>query len=187
MIHKSRKSKVKSQKSRGYTLIEILAVIAIFGVVGTIVFSILTTSLQSSNKSEGLITIQQNGNEALSLMSRMIRYSKRITSPASCYSGPTPTPVSNTSMTIENLDGNSTTFSCNGLPTGTIASNGASLLDTQAVAVTSCSFSCTQTTVYDIPSVTISFILNKRNSNTLVENNSPVSFQTTVTLRNLAN
>lgn len=173
--------------SYGYTLIEILAVIAIFGVIGTIVFGILTTALQSSNKSEGLMTVQQNGSYALSLMSRMIRYSKQITSPTSCYSGPTPTPVSDTSLTIENLDGHSTTFSCDGLPTGTIASNGASLLDTQSVAVTSCTFSCTQSTAYDVPSVTISFILNKRNSNTLVENNSPVTFQTTVTLRNLSN
>lgn len=183
---------VQSTKKRlkldsGYTLIEILAVIVVFGIVGTIVFGILTTTLQTSNKSEGVTTVQQNGNYVLSLMSRMIRYSKRITMPTSCYSGPTPTPVADTAMTIENLDGNTTTFSCDGLPSGTIASNGASLLDTQSVAVTKCSFSCSQTTPYDVPSVTIDFTLNKRNSNNLVENNSPIQFQTTVTLRNLAN
>jgi prepilin-type N-terminal cleavage/methylation domain-containing protein len=186
------KSKVVSRKwkgglERGYTLIEILAVIVVFGVVGTMVFGILTTTLQSSNKTEGVTTVQQNGNYVLSLMTRMIRYSKRITYPTSCYPGPTPTPIDNTSIAIENLDGNITTFSCDGLPSGTIASNGASLLDTQSVAVTACTFSCNQTTPYDVPSVTIDFTLNKKNSNNLVENNSPIQFQTTVTLRNLTN
>lgn len=187
MTHKKQRTKNKEQKFRGYTLIELLAVITLLGAVGTITFGILLSSLRGSNKSESVTTLQQNGNYALSVMSRMIRFSQKITDPASCYSGPTPTPVQTTQITIQNLDGNTTTFSCDGMPDGSIASNGASLIDTSATSVTSCSFTCMQATNYAIPSVTIDFTLNKKNSNNLTENNSPTHFQTTVTLRNLSN
>lgn len=174
----------KLSQFSGFTLIELLAVIAITGVVGSMMFGILFSTLQGANKSESLGIIQQNGNSVLAQITRMVRYSTDIQSPASCYTAPTPTPVQLSSITILNGDNYVTTFSCD-LSAGTIASNGADLLDPSDVKVTACSFSCTQLTPYDEPTMTVSFTLGKKNSNNLVENNSSQQFQTSITLRNI--
>jgi prepilin-type N-terminal cleavage/methylation domain-containing protein len=174
----------KNQFQSGFTLVEMLAVLAITGVVGTLMFQTLSSTLRGANKSDSIATIQQNGNFALSQMSRMVRYAVQLESPTSCYSGPTPAPVVSSSITILNLDNHSTTFSCD-TSSGSFASNSANMLNTQAVAVTACSFSCYQANPYDSPTMTISFTLNKKNANNLVENNSPVNFQTSITMRNI--
>jgi len=168
----------------GFTLVEMLAVLAITGLVGTLMFQTLSSTLRGANKSDSIATIQQNGNFALSQMSRMIRYSVSLESPDSCYSGPTPTPMESNSITIRNVDNNTTTFSCD-TSSGAIASNSANMLNSSAVAVTACSFSCVQASPHDSPTMTISFTLNKKNGNDLVENNSPIHFQTSVVLRNV--
>ncbi|MEK7605958.1 MAG: type II secretion system protein [Patescibacteria group bacterium] len=174
----------KFSQFSGFTLIELLAVIAITGVVGSMMFGILFSTLQGANKSESLGIIQQNGNFALGQITKMVRYSTDILDPTTCYTAPTPTPVQQSSISILNVDNNITTFSCD-LGAGTIASNGAALLDPNDVKVTACSFSCTQLTPYDQPTMTVSFTLGKKNSNNLVENNSSQQFQTSITLRNI--
>jgi len=176
--------KKKRRLQSGFTLVEMLAVMAITGVVGTLMFQTLSSTLRGANKSDSIATIQQNGNFALSQMTRMIRYSISLESPDTCYSGPTPSPVVSTSITVRNGDNNTTTFSCD-TASGVLASNSASMLNNSAVAVTACSFSCFQANPYDSPTMTISFTLNKKNSNNLVENNSPTTFQTSVILRNV--
>ncbi len=179
-----RKQKKLRRFQSGFTLVEMLAVLAITGVVGTLMFQTLSSTLRSANKSDSIATIQQNGNFVLSQMTRMIRYSVSLESPDTCYSGPTPIPVVSESITVRNVDNNTTTFSCD-TTTGIIASNSANMLNDSAVAVTSCSFSCFQANPYDSPTMTISFTLNKKNGNNLVENNSPTIFQTSVILRNV--
>jgi prepilin-type N-terminal cleavage/methylation domain-containing protein len=176
----------KKQKKfqSGFTLVEMLAVLAITGVVGTLMFQTLSSTLRGANKSDSIATIQQNGNFVLSQMTRMIRYSVALESPDTCYSGPSPAPITSTSITIRNVDNNTTTFSCDA-SSGVFASNSANMLNDSAVAVTACSFSCFQANPYDSPTMTISFTLNKKNGNNLVENNSPTNFQTSVILRNV--
>jgi len=181
-----KKQSVKLKQKRlvkGFTLVELLAVIAITGVVGTLMFGILFTTLRGANKSESLGAIQQNGDAALSQMTRMVRFASELNDPAGCYTGPTPTPIVQTSITIRNVDNGSSTFSCD-LIAGTMASNGASMLDTTSIAVTACSFTCLQNTPNDFPTIMISFTLNKKN-NTLVENKAPQTFTSNVTLRNV--
>lgn len=181
-----RSIKRKFRVQSGFTLVEILAVLAITGIVGTLMFQTLSSTLRSANKSSSIATIQQNGNFVLSQMSRMIRYSIALESPETCYLGssPTPTPVVSNSITIKNVDNNSTTFSCD-IASGLLASNSASMLNNQEVAVTACSFSCIQANPSTSPTIDISFTLNKKNSNNLVENNSPLTFHTSVVLRNV--
>lgn len=178
-------TKLKTLRLRsGFTLIELLAVIAITGVVGTMMFGILFTTLKGADKSESVGKLQENGNFALSQMSRMVRYSLDLQDPSTCYSATSTAPITSSSITILNADNYSTTFTCD-LNAGTIASNSASLLDSSTVSMTACSFSCSQATAYDAPALTISFTLNKKDSNALVENNSPINFQTTILLRNV--
>jgi len=184
------RQKIKNKKltsfrlRSGFTLVELLAVITITGVVSTLMFGILFTTLKGADKSESVSKLQENGNFALSQMSRMARYAIKLQDPDTCYSGVSGSPVTSSEITILNADNRSTTFACDETA-GTISSNSANLLDSSTVSMTECSFSCSQATAYDLPSLTISFTLNKQGTNALVENNSPVQFQTTVTLRNV--
>lgn len=173
----------KFDPKSGFTLIELLAVLAITGIVGTVIFGVLSSTFRGANKSDSISTIQQNGNLVMSQMTRMIRYASDLQSPATCYTG-TSSPVTSSSITILNADSYSTTFSCD-TSAGTIASNGATLLNPQAVTMTACTFSCTQLNTYDSPTISISFTLNKKNSNSLAENNSPITFTSSVNLRNV--
>ncbi|HVZ58758.1 MAG TPA: type II secretion system protein [Patescibacteria group bacterium] len=176
--------KQKKSHLKGFTLVELLAVIAITGVIGSLMFGILFATLQGANKSTSLDDISQNGNFVLAQIARVVRYSNSLTDPATCYSGPTPIPVTQSSITVVASDNLPTTFACD-TSGGAIASNGANLLDPNQVVVTACSFTCTQNTAFDSPSITINFTLGKKGANNLVENSSTRSFQTSVTLRNI--
>ena len=68
---------MKSLKNiKGYTLIELLAVIMVITTVGGLIAGIIVLSLRGSNRSTNVNGIRQNGNFALSQMSKMITYAK---------------------------------------------------------------------------------------------------------------
>lgn len=165
---------------RGYTFIELLAVVSIFSVIGIAIMSILFTTLRGSKKSEVLVTLKQNGDFALSQMSNNIRYAESLDIPASCT-----TPVTTKTITISSAtDNGQTTYACPAVATDGITSNSASLVDTNAVAVTACDFVCTQQSAYDPPTINITFTLTPKNANGLPENTGTLPFQTSVTMRN---
>ncbi len=170
---------MKKKKYTGFSLIELLIAVAIMLIVGTIVTSVLFVSLRTSSKSETTLLVKQNGEFALSQMTKSIRFAKQLDSPASCV-----TPVTQLSVTITSfLDGGQTTFSCSG---STIASNGASLIDTTAVTASGCSFICSQTSSSQPPTITIQFTLNARTTSSFVETTATAPFKTSVTMRNFA-
>lgn len=177
----------KSNIQRGFTLVELLAVMVVLIAVGGIIFGVLFASLRGSNKAALLTDVQDNGDYTLTQIARTIRFAQAVEFPSSCVLGPTPTPIATSSVTIRNYDQSQITYSCTTGAGGTIASNGASLLDTQRVEVESCSFTCSQNSVYESPTIGISFTLNKKDANNLVDNNAPVTFQTTINLRNKIN
>ncbi|SRR6266571_1262064 len=170
---------MKTMTNKGFTLIELLAVIAIFGVISTIILSILVIGFRGGKKSDLLNTIRQNGDIAMSQMERKIRYAQSLNTPASCVS----TQSDLSAIAITSLDDNvQTTYTCSGT---TIASNGASLIDSTAFTVSSCSFSCSQPTVADPPTVVIQFTLSSKTTNNFIESNASIPFQTSVTMRNV--
>lgn len=59
--------------SRGFTMVEILVVMAIMAIVGTIMVAIFTNTLRGSNKSQILAVMKQNGQAVLDNMDRTIR------------------------------------------------------------------------------------------------------------------
>jgi prepilin-type N-terminal cleavage/methylation domain-containing protein len=186
--------KIKNSQ-KGYTLIELLAVIIILVTVGAIITSILVTSLRGGNKSNTVNDVRQNGNYVLSQMSKMIAYARSfdgvstdganyvtdctITQPPA----PTPsiTPVLYNYIKISSFDGGQTVFSCTG---STIASNGASLTNSANLNVTNCSFYCSQSNVLAPPTININFSLSKANAGFFVENQTTIPFETSVTPRN---
>jgi prepilin-type N-terminal cleavage/methylation domain-containing protein len=183
----------KSQK--GYTLIELLAVIIILVTVGALITSILVTSLRGGNKSNNVNDVRQNGNYIVSQMSKMIAYSRSFdgvstdgvnyVNDCTVVQPPAPTPsiapVAYSYIKITSFDGGQTVFSCTG---SSIASNGASLTNTTNLNVSSCSFYCSQTNVLAPPTVNINFSLSKINSGFFVENQTTIPFETSVTPRN---
>lgn len=193
-----------NKKSNGYTLIELLAVIIIIVVVGSIIVGILTYSLRGGNRSSNVEDLRQNGNYALSQMTKMIAYAKTfegVSTGALDGNGnmiydtnciptnppaptPTPTPTQYSYIKILSFDGGETVFSCDSGLTPTISSNSASMLDTTLVTVSFCSFTCTQTNLTFPPTININFTLSKKNSGSFSESNFSIPFNTSVTLRN---
>lgn len=171
----------------GFTLVELLAVIAIFGVIGGIAASILVTSLRISKKTDVIINVKQNGTYILDQTEKTLREARFLKNPFPC--GPQSSPTQTQSLTTMAFDGTQTVLSCNGdsdVPPNTIANNGVSLLDTNSVKLNTCSFTCIQQSPSDYPVVTINFSLLNNTTSKLVEaSTSAILFNTSVVLRNL--
>lgn len=179
----------------GFTLIELLIVIIITGTLGSVVGSMLFSSLRGVNKTNQLIVVRQNGNYALLQMQNKIRNAQSLDGVSINTSGsnatndctipvviPTPTPVAYKYIKVTASTG-SNTFVCD---TNAITQNGALLIDTNAVALVSCSFSCTQASATNLPSIGISFQLSQAGGSLgQSEKIARVSFSTLVNLRNL--
>lgn len=181
--------------SEGFTLVELLAVIVVLIAIGSIIGAILFSSLRGSTKTNAITNVKHNGGFAISQMAKMVRDAKSLEYPRPCVVvSPTPVPTV-TEVTIVNFDGGQTTFICNDTTGGdaTIASQSGSdtpisLLDTKAVSLTSCYFTCTQTSLSDFPSISIFFSLQANSGGSLVEQlaaPSSIPFETSVSLRNL--
>lgn len=66
----------------GFTLVELLVVIAVLSIVGTLVLAIFTRSLRGSNKSQILLVIKQNGQSVLETMDKTIRNADNVVCPS---------------------------------------------------------------------------------------------------------
>ena len=175
---------------KGYTLVELLAVLIILVSVGVVITAILVTSLRGGNKSNTTNDVRQNGNHILSQMSKMIAYSKSfdgvsIDGTQNSYvkdcTAAQMSPTAYKYIKITSFDSGITTFSCTG---ATIASNGADLIDTNTLSVSSCNFYCSQTNNISPVSINVTFTLSKKNSGFFVESQTTIPFDTTITPRN---
>lgn len=167
------------RSSRGFTLVEMLTVMIVFIVIGSLAVSILATSFRTSNKTDIVALVQQNGNYALSQIAKTIRDARGLSDPFPCV----PT-IQVSSVSIMTPDYQTITYACS----TTIASNGASLLDTTQVRLVSCSFTCSQETSSDLPLISIDFSLLQASGSSLVEriaSQSAVPFDTSVVMRNI--
>jgi prepilin-type N-terminal cleavage/methylation domain-containing protein len=167
----------KQSQQSGYTLVELLTVIGILSVISVIVLSVVFISLRGTQKSDTIEVVRQNGDTAMTQIVRGIRYAKSLDSPTSCVPSTT-----SSSITITSIQDNAqTTYSCNA---NTISSNSASLLNTNGVATTSCSFVCRQNRSSDPPTITIQYTLSANTTGSLSETSATIPFQTSVTMRN---
>lgn len=172
--------KIPRVSEAGFTLIEMLAVVAIFVVVGAIAMSILVTSFRTSSKTDIVTLVQQNGSYALSQVAKTIRNARGLVSPFPCVGS-----VDTDTITVITPDNQQVTYAC---LNDTIASNGASLLDTSTVSLVSCSFTCAQVSESDLPIITVAFSLKQQSSSTFAEQKATltsVNFQTSVVIRNI--
>ena len=68
-------------KSRGFTLVEILVVISLLSVFGILILTIFTRTLKGGNKSQIIGIIKQNGQSVLDSMDKTIRNSDGVVCP----------------------------------------------------------------------------------------------------------
>lgn len=183
----------------GFTLVELLTVIFILVSVGTIISAVLVTALRNGTKGNTINDVRQSGEFLISQMSKMITYSSEFcgmstdgsgssdscdspsagnTFTTDCITAPSTT---YTYIKIKSFDSGQTVFSCTN---GTIASNGASMINSSDFAIGTCSFTCSQTNSFSPRILDIKFTLNKSNGGGFVENNTTIPFETSVTLRN---
>lgn len=185
---------------KGYTLIELLAVVLILTTVGGVVTAIVATSLRGGNRSTTVNEVRQEGNFAVTQMAKMIRYAQSfdgasvngIDYDTNCILDtitPTPTPSNYKYLKFTNFDGGQTIFSCKDSSLDdprTISSNSANLISSDRVTVVtnSCYFTCRQENSALPPAIDIFFTLSASGSSSLVENKSTVPFSTSVIFRN---
>lgn len=183
---------IKTREEDGFTLVEMIVVVALLSIVGLIAVEIFFTSLRGSTKTEILKEIKQNGGYAITTMEIMIRNAQGVVSSCSGVSG---------SITIENSDGNDTTFQCDwhddvakiasvsGATTRRLTSKNVSLAPPGTPP--GCTASTLQFTCSSSPgkpeTVAIQFTLNQRSSATRPEERASATFETTVSLRTYQN
>ncbi len=200
------KKNLLANRIRGYTLIELLAVMVVMIATGTIITSILVTTLRGGNKGNTTNNVRQNGNYVITQMTKMIAYARSfdgVSTDGTTYSpdctvtippppNPTPTPIPYKYIKITSFDGGTTIFSCNGstdIPPYTIASQsalsstGQSLIDS-SLRITSCVFYCSQDNISASPRIDIDFTITSGAASLFAESKSSISFQTSVTPRN---
>jgi len=172
---------MKKFKIKGFTLIELLVAIGLFSALSTVIISVLFISFRTSKKSDVIVLVRQSGNFAVSQMVNQIRFARVLNDPLIC----TPDVIQK-SITITSFDGGETVYSCPSVAGESISSNSAELIDKNAVAVDpdSCSFTCSQITASDPPTITIKFTLSPASTTSFADSSISIPFQTAATIRN---
>jgi prepilin-type N-terminal cleavage/methylation domain-containing protein len=176
----------------GFTLIELLVSLFILSTISSLVLGIIWVSLRSTVKVNNMNLIRQNGNFAITQMAKMIQFGKQfqgVSSDGTTYTQTCQAPGTSPLQTYNYVsftasDDGDIVLGCLQSPS-TIASNSASLINTNTFTVTSCSFTCTQTS--DSPyTIGIQFTIEKKVSGNLFDQPSPLFFQTSATMRNIS-
>lgn len=173
---------MKKIRRSGFTLIELLVATAIFITATTIVVAILTSSFRGINKANISEDVRQNGNSAISRISRLIQFAEGfqessmdgVIYTSACVQG-----VTYQAIRIKS-GGQIKTFSCQNLSVDAIP-----LIDTAKVKVVagSCKFTCSQDRTNVSPVIGISFSLSEAAAS-VPEKSASISFSTTVKMRN---
>ena len=167
----------------GYTLIEVLVVMTVVGVLGSMLVVIFINALRGSNKSNSEAAIRQNGNYALSQISNTVRYAKSVSSPVCVATEP----AESSTLSIISVDDKTITYTCPALETDTLTINDGTdiypIFDKLVVSVTSCSFTCIKQSSVSPPVIGIKFNLKKTGGN-LTETSANSLFSTTIAIRN---
>ena len=169
---------------KGYTIIELLAVVSILVILAGIISGILYSTLRGSAKTKITTEVVQNGNYAISVLTNLISSSSSVTGIGGVeIQDCTASPIG-TSISLKNIDGDKYTISCSG---NNISSGSASLINTHQVQIrtNSCQFYCSQKAVdpYSIPIVGIEFVVEDKSTG-LFESKSSSFFKTSVSMRN---
>jgi len=163
---------------KGYSLLELLIVIALVGTIGVITSQVFIIGLRSQAKSEILKEVKQNGDYALQVMDTIIRNAVNIDE-ASCN-------ANTQDITITTSDGASVTFDCT-TPRIASVSGDPSItlyLTSSKVSVSSCNIRVVCPTPPTSPKyVFFNYTISQVGTQLAKEQQASVEFQSTVSLR----
>lgn len=183
----------KYNKKSGYTLIELIVVAGLLAIISGFVATIMITSLRGGAKSKITNEVSQNGNFALSEITREIVKAKNVTftggGTCSTDNGSIPWDSnSGSSILLDQLDDADpdVTLTCD--PGGRIIKNDGTddfdLLDNSQVKQVSCEFVCSQEDIYSTPVIKVSFTITQFSTSNSSESIASAEFSTTAALRN---
>ncbi len=173
---------------KGFTLLEIIIATSIVAIIGVIISQTLSSTTKSNSKVEILKEVKQNGDFALSIMERMIRNARQITSTCSDVG------TSGQSLVLTNFDGGSTTLSCQWdgsiSRVASVSAAGTDFLTGTNVTLggtdcTSASLGFTCTSLANAPNtINIVFGLTQSRGSSAIFDQASQSFQSSVSIRN---
>lgn len=185
---------MKSSKNiLGFTLVEILVGISIIITASTIVIAILVSSFRTSSKTTSGDIVRQNGNNAITLLSKKIQFADGFGG-VSLVLDPTKYITSCVALGSQSynylkiLTGNEEKIiSCD--DTKGILIDDKPLFDQKRVSLVpgSCKFTCSQKDLKNTPVIGINFSLKSgmsSASNALPEKNTTIDFKTSIKMRN---
>lgn len=182
--------KLLKRSSKGYTLIELLAVSSIIVVVSGLIVGVLYSTLRGGNKTKVTNDVAQNGNYAMSVIANTALLATSVTEVGGSLISDCTTERQGNSIEFETENGNRVRFVCDSQSESIASISGSltnNLIDVSAVKVdpTTCSFTCTQNNgnPYSSPIIRVSFTVSQRSGSTF-ESVASSPFSTSVTMRN---
>jgi len=162
----------------GFTLVEVLVIVAILAIAGVVVSNIFFVSLRSSIKSQNISQLKQKGESALTVMERMIRGAEEIAPGGDLALFCT---ASQDSIAITYKD-ELTTFDCSPSQIASISANNSTILISNVIVDCTDFIRCTLSSG-GRPIITIKFSLAKGEIGALPYR-TKVDFETDIVPRN---
>jgi prepilin-type N-terminal cleavage/methylation domain-containing protein len=177
---------------KGMSLIELLVSLLIVTTISSVALGIIWISLRSTVKVNNMNLIRQNGNFAITQMTKTLQYSRKfdgvstdgVTYVMTCQDPASATLQSYSHVRVTSQSNTPIILGCLTTPS-TVASNSASLLNTAVYTVSSCKFTCTQADVDSPYTIGIEFTIKKIIGGNLFDDPAPVTFQSSATIRNI--
>lgn len=187
---------------RGYTLIEVIAVVTIIGIALPSIFTIIYVIVREQAKILAITKTKNEGDYAFNVIDNLIRNSavtiqtssdplnnstNRCNDPAT---SPSYSPANGANFYVKDRYGNLTRLYTT--VDGKIASdssilNASSELTSSKMAVTNFSISCTTTSKFSSPVVSIGFKIQYNTVSARPEDTASLNYQTKIKIRNLSN
>ena len=158
----------KQINKRGFTLLEVLVVVGLFGILVVALTGIFLATLRGNAKTRAMALVRQEGDHVLAVVTRQIRGGKAI---KNCYDN---------LLRVTDAQGNLAEFSCSTSPEGGYLALGEERLTSENVVVNDCAFSCGLT----FRQVNIDFTLTNARAGNVAET-ATARFRTQVTLRGI--
>jgi prepilin-type N-terminal cleavage/methylation domain-containing protein len=175
--------------SDGFTLIEVIVVVALSVMITLAATSLFMTTLRASNKKVMISRVKDEGDYALSQMEFLLRNAVKLVADPSNPAAPVCSSGS-TSISFKSADGGTTTLYATNGTGSVIASKSATLanpvyLTSDAVTLTNLAFTCQQSVGSTGTYVKVSFTLQKDSTEFNEPQPTTQDFATSVSIRNL--
>lgn len=164
-----KKNKNLLRRLAGFSLVEMLVVLAVFAILGVSVSQVLVVILRSARKSDTSTKVRSSIDFAVSTIERQLHNATAIT--------PCPNP-DNSTITVTDQNSQTYNFSCITPGANGYVASGSARITPDDVSITACTFICSAATASVPPSVTINLTAQdstaKNAENTIITNTTKI-------------